>query len=529
MTTFNLQTWRTIAVATSVFVAYVVVARLGLMLDAVSGFASLVWAPTGLSLVALLLFGARFSASVFLGALVVNVWTGAPVLVALGIAIGNTLEAVLGAHALRLSGYRRSFNRLRHVMVLIGPVAMLSTLVSATMGVMSLRLGGIVRAHHAFETWRAWWVGDMLGDLVVAPLLLTWATVEALDLRPMRILETLALGATLTTASLLVFSRPLAFARYPLESPYALFPLFVWAAVRFELRGAATATALASSLAIWGTVRGSGPFVRETLSQSLLALQAFMGSAAFTPLVVAGAMSDRARAVRVRESFVATVSHDLKNPLAAIQMSAASLARHVPADVAEGRVQKHVQLVRRNVDRMVGLIGDLLDVSAIDAGRLSVEQRGEDAAVLINEVVDALQPLAAARKQTLRAGRVDGGQILCDRKRVLQVLSNLIGNAIKFTNERGIITLEMRRAGGMARFSVEDTGIGIEPAHLRHIFERHWHAGPTYGGGTGLGLFIAKGIVEAHGGRLWAESRVGAGSTFHFTLRMCEEGDHDVR
>ncbi len=497
---------------------YIVVAKLGLMLDAVGGFATLVWMPSGVALAALLLYGNRLAPAVFVGALVVNVWTGAPVPVAIAIALGNTLEALLGAHALRnLTGFQGAFDRLRHVIGLVALAAALSTLVSATVGVASLTVGGVVPVNEIWRTWQAWWMGDMLGVLVVAPVILTWATLTDLKIAPLRAIEAIALGGALVGASLAVFFTPSRGPLHAFESPYVLFPLFIWAALRFELRGAATATAVASAIAIWGTVRGAGPFVRETLAQSLLALQTFMACAAFTPLVVAGALSDRARAIRIRESFVTSVSHDLKNPLSAIQMSASALVRALPASPG-GRVEAHEQLVRRAVDRMSRLIGDLLDAAAIDAGRMSLDPREEDAGALVTEAVDLLRPLAAAKRQQVEVTVHDELHVKCDHARVIQVLSNLLGNAIKFSDAGRTIVVRVAQSGVDARISVEDQGSGIEPGHLRHVFERFWHASRDAGGESGLGLFLAKGIVEAHGGTLWAESRVGVGSTFHFTL-----------
>jgi integral membrane sensor domain MASE1 len=291
-----------VAKIAAVALLYTIVGKLGLMLDAVSGFATLVWPASGLALAALLLFGNRLWPGVWLGAFIVNLWTGAPWLVAVAIAAGNTLEAVIGSHVFRRwAEFDGRFDRLRHVAGLIVPAAMLSTLASATVGVASLAFAGVVSAHAIVPTWRAWWIGDVLGDLLVAPLLLTWARPATVVLKPLRRAELVLLGAALVGASLAVFFRPRTSVVFPLEGPYILFPLFIWAAVRFELRGAATATVLASAFAIWGTVVGRGPFARASLAESLLALQTFMGCAALTPLVVGGAISDRARLQREAE------------------------------------------------------------------------------------------------------------------------------------------------------------------------------------------------------------------------------------
>jgi PAS domain S-box-containing protein len=503
---------------------YVLVAKLGLMLDAMSGFATLVWGATGIALSALLLLGYRVWPGVWVGAFVVNLWVGAPWLVAAGIAVGNTLEALLGAYALRrLAGFKGSFFRLRHVMGLVLAAAVGCTVVSATIGVTSLWLGGVVPASRFRATWSAWWMGDVLGDLIVAPLILSWASPFERRVRLADGGEALLLLASLTAVSTAVFFRPAGPAPHPFQAPYVLFPLFIWAALRFELRGATAATLVVSALAIWATVLGLGPFANGgRLAQSLFALQTFMACAALTPLVVGGAMSDRAHAVRAREGFVATVSHDLQNPLGAIQLSAASLARALP-EVSESRVRTHEQLVQRNVDRMLHLVRDLLDASAIDAGRLSIDLRAESAPNLVHEAVELLAPLAAAKRQELTVSSAEAVQVLCDRRRILQVLSNLIGNAVKFSEEGRPIRLRIDRVGDAARFSVADAGPGIDPAQLRHIFERYWGAKHGEGGGTGLGLYLASGIIGAHGGQLQAESKLGVGSTFHFTLPLLTE------
>jgi signal transduction histidine kinase len=503
--------------AVGVLVAlYCISAKLGLSLYPVSGFATLVWPPTGLALAALLIVGTRLWPGVFLGAWLANVWIGAHGLVAFGIAIGNSLEAILGAYILRrLMGSKGTLDSLRDVLGLILGAAAASTVVSATIGVTSLGLGGVIHSTwQAGETWRAWWVGDALGDLVVAALLLTWARRgERARLKPARALEAAALIMLLGFTTSWVFFRSPA-PTYPFASSYVLFPLIVWAALRFQLRGATIATALTSALSIWGTIRGTGPFVINTPTQSLLALQAFMACVAVTGLVVAGVTIDRARAIRTQETLMATVSHDLKNPLNALMMSGQVLLRKVPDE----SVRAHNQLLRRTVDGMMRMISGLLDASAIERGRLALELRPEDSRVLVSEALEMLRPLATAKHVTMDARGLQNVEVLCDRDRTLQVLSNVIGNAIKFCPAESTITVKAERTGHAAHFSFRDQGPGIPASELPRLFERYHHARSSAGGGTGMGLFIAKGIVEAHGGRIWAESKLGIGSTFHFTL-----------
>jgi signal transduction histidine kinase len=166
------------------------------------------------------------------------------------------------------------------------------------------------------------------------------------------------------------------------------------------------------------------------------------------------------------------------------------------------------------------LIQDLLDVSRMEAGRFVVDMTPERATSLIAEALEMLEPIAAAR--SVRIDAADAGDdtfVLADRGGVLRVLSNLVGNALRFTPEGGAVAMSSTRDGDAIRFSVIDQGPGIPAEHLPRIFDRFWQA-QRRGEGAGLGLAIAKGIVEAHGGRIWAETEEGGGARFHFTLPL---------
>src|SRR5687767_10661835 len=234
---------------------YVAAGRLGLGLDAVGGFATLVWAPTGIALAALLAGGMRLWPGVAAGAFLVNVWAGATIPLALAIAFGNTLEAVTAAYALgRIRGFDPSLRRARDAFALIVLGALLSTLLSATIGASSLRLAGVIPPERFGVTWLAWWIGDAIGDLIVAPLLLCWFTVRHAISRT-RYVESLVLVVALGGAAVLVFGAP-APAGAGFIQPYLLSPFLIWAALRFRQRGATAAIFLVSAIAIWGTALG---------------------------------------------------------------------------------------------------------------------------------------------------------------------------------------------------------------------------------------------------------------------------------
>ncbi len=230
------------------------------------------------------------------------------------------------------------------------------------------------------------------------------------------------------------------------------------------------------------------------------------------------ARSEAEAAVATREELLAIVSHDLRNPLGSIVFSAAALQR-TTIDGEEGeRVQKSAQTILRAADRMTRLIADLLDLAQIQAGKLAIEQTSQDVEGLIRDCVEMLRPLAAGKD--LKGMANAGLQVRCDRERVLQILSNLVGNAIKFTPEGGSIFIGAQDIGHEVRFSVRDTGQGISEEELPRIFDRFWQAQRKNRAGIGLGLSIAKGLVEAQGGRLYVESQLGAGTTFFFTLPL---------
>lgn len=230
------------------------------------------------------------------------------------------------------------------------------------------------------------------------------------------------------------------------------------------------------------------------------------------------------RAICMREDVLAIVSHDLKNPLSSISMNADQLL-HSPEKNSPQRVMKNAQAIRRNAQRMNCLIGDLLDVASIDGGRLSLELKPNRVRGLVAETLSMFEAQASARSIRLLSTSLPDVDLLCDRERVLQVLSNLIGNALKFSSEGRSIALQGEVRGRVVQFSVSDEAAGITPDQVEHIFERYWQAPEALRKGSGLGLYIAKGIVEAHGGRIWVDSTPGVGSTFYFTIPLAERAE----
>ena len=245
--------------------------------------------------------------------------------------------------------------------------------------------------------------------------------------------------------------------------------------------------------------------------------------------LVALAESERRRAeaeaaVRTRDDVLSIVSHDLRNPVSTVVMSV-SLLQDPDFPLSEEQRQQQLGVITRSARRMNRLIQDLLDVARIEGGRLTINCRCEDPAALAAEVCDDFRPIAADKDQTLRC-EIDATcrRIYADRDRVVQVLSNYLNNAVKFTPAGGTITLRLQPDDdGGVHYSVGDTGPGIPEEDRPRLFSRFWQAKHTAHLGSGLGLAIAKGIAEAHRGRVWAESTPGVGSTFYLGLPHSKE------
>lgn len=220
--------------------------------------------------------------------------------------------------------------------------------------------------------------------------------------------------------------------------------------------------------------------------------------------------------VAARDEVLAMVSHDLRSPLSSVAMSAALLATPQP----EERRQRYLGVIQRSAEQMTRLVQDLLDVARIEAGRLSVAPGPVEISGVILETKEAFHAQAELKSIQLVAEQTeDRGTVWADRERLLQVLTNLVGNALKFTPEGGRILVRAAPSGdGFVRFSVSDTGPGIVAEQAAHLFERFWQASTADRRGAGLGLAIVKGIVEAHGGNVSVASEPGAGSTFSFTI-----------
>jgi signal transduction histidine kinase len=511
-------------------VVYVGACHLGLMFALVNRSATPIWPGTAIAFCAFLLLGRQVWPVILLGAFLVNMTTAGTVATSIGIAVGNTLEGFAGAALVaRWAGGRGAFDKPQDVFKFVALAGMLSTTISATMGVVSLALGGFASWRAFGSIWFTWWLGDLSGDLVIAPFLVLWAIEPRVRWNRDAVAELAALLVSLLLVTSVIFGGAIVpqTVGYPLE--FLCAPLLVWAAFRFGPRETATATLIVGFMAMRATLHGDGPFVRADPNGSLLLMQAFNATNSVMALALAAVVRERRRAQEALaqqatvlaqsnadlEQFARVASHDLREPLRVVTSYVELLARRY-----RGRLDADADdFIRYAVDgtrRMRDLIDGVLAFSR--AGK----ENTPAAMTHSGEALDrAIGNLKLAIEECDAVVTSDGlPSVPVHPVQMTQIFENLIANALKFRRStRPAIRVGAVRNGREWVFSVADNGIGIKPQFLRSIFRifARLHARDEFPG-VGIGLSICKNIVERYGGRIWVESEPGRGSTFFFAL-----------
>jgi len=533
----GLRRWPRLGLSLALLVAlYFVAGRLGLLLAFVNASATAVWPPTGLAIAALLLFGTTLWPAVLIGAFAVNLTTSGDVVSSVGIAVGNTLEAVVATYLIRrwASG-RAVFDRPQDVLRFALFAAVLAPAVSATVGVASLELTGLARWSDVGPIWLTWWLGDAAGALLVAPAVVLWAEKRLVFARE-RLAEAALIAVAAVTTGVVIFGGIASLSVQHLPVAFLTFPVLVWGAFRFGPRVAATVMLALSGIAIWGTVNGFGPYALGSPNESLLLLQAFMAVAAVTSLVLGAAVFDRRRTERkllaveqrsrlaaedgerLREEFLSVATHELRTPVAAVS-GYAQLAQRALAAGRTERLGDAVESIVRQSRRLAGLITQLLDASYVQRGQFEIEPRPTDVSAVAKWAVEAARLADDGRHQWDQ--RIETGMSAhVDPMRWEQLLMNLLDNAMKYSPEGRTIAVSLERIpGGPISLRVADQGIGIDHDRLAHVFDRFYRAHAQQRlSGLGLGLYIAREIAERHGGQIHVSSVVGEGTEFTVTL-----------
>src|SRR5437762_1215169 len=484
-------------------VIYFAVGKFGLMLASLHASASPVWPSAGIALAATLLFGYRVWPAIFIGAFLVNVTTAGNVATSFAIAIGNTLEALAGAWLVNQFAGGKEFCDRPQGVFKFALAAGISTIISPAFGVTSLALAGFANWTNYGAIWLTWWLGDATGDLVFTPLVLLWTGASK---RRWNKKEAAEVGTLLLLLMLLgeaVFGGwfPITARNYPIS--FICGPIVIWMAFRFTQRETATGIFVLSAIAIWGTLRGFGPFVMATENQSLLIAQTFTAVLVITALALAAGMAEGRRAEaaieqqkavveaanRTKDNFLAMLSHELRTPLTPV-IAALDVLESVPSQSEDSKAS--LAMIRRNVELESQLIDDLLDLTRIAKDKLQLKFDQIDAHQAISNVAEICRMEANARRLrvylNLRAG---AHHVTADVTKFQQIIWNLLKNAIKFTNENGEITISSSNPSPQVlTIIVGDTGIGIEPEILERIFDPFEQGDRSFQrrfGGLGLG------------------------------------------
>jgi signal transduction histidine kinase len=490
------------------------------------------WPASGLAVASLLVLGRRHWPALAVAAFLSHLINGLDPALSAATAAGSTGEYLLAATLLRRAEVQPDLTRIRDVILFTALAGLVAPTVAASVGTYSLWLSDVTMSNDFPTVWASWWLADGIGVLVFGSgCLAIWSAWRS-GRRPVpgRV-EGICLAAMTVVAAGLVFVSPTI-------SPSVLFPIAIWAGVRFEQFGAAGVTVAVSAVATFATVHGSGRFSITRMGPHLLPLQLYSVSYGLTALVLAAAITSRRRSdqrLRARsleleaknqelEAFTYTVSHDLRAPLRAIHAFSSMLASDEAAGLSATGARR-LQTVTRNAEHMSRLIDSLLGLAQV--GRRTLARQRVDPVRAAGAAAGRLHLDLEPRPPEL----VVDAMPACTADPVLleQVYENLIGNAVKFTRDRDGARIEVGctapRDGDPPVYHVRDNGSGFDPRYGRRLFalfERlPQHADLP---GMGAGLAIVARIVERHGGIVWAEGRPGEGATFRFTIGTVEVG-----
>lgn len=338
---------------------------------------------------------------------------------------------------------------------------------------------------------------------------------------------------------------------YPLG--FLMLSILIWTAVRLGSRATATAILLCVGIAIWGTLRGFGPFARGSPNESLLMLQAFMAVIAVTALALTVGVSEQKRGEqaldqlnqtlerriqdrtntlqvaveqlqeldRLKSAFVTIVSHELRTPLTSIKGLVENMLQELTGPLNDKQTH-YLSRILLNAERLTRILNEVLDLSKIEAGKMEILRRSMSLHEIFADLLEGFQPLAQLKSISMEVTPTEGmPTVHADRDKLYEVLANLLDNAIKFTPTGGRVQIGAQILDSRyIKVGVSDTGCGISEEHLLKIFDKFYRvqSSSEHVAGAGLGLAITRGLVELHGGTIAVESASGKGSHFYFTL-----------
>ena len=515
----------------AVAIAYWGAAHLSLNLALIHGQVTPIWPPTGIALVTFLTLGRRMWPAIAIAAFAVNLPLGPSPLGAAAIACGNTLAPLVSSELLRRAGFRRQLDRMRDAIAIVVLGALVGMTISATIGTSVLTLSGAIPMSNFPSTWAVWWAGDAMGVLLVAPFLLSLLRRSGADRLGWRVsAELTALLAGIGAVTYFLFEN-----QYRLE--YLVLPLIAVAAWRFRLAGAAPAALIASVIAVWAAVNGSGPFASETLLEKMVTLQAFNISVSLASFLLASFVDARQQreeisrlyasanlAIAAKTNAIDVAAHEVGPPLAGLTsylaiLSDGKLGPPPPKWTAILRVMADKAW---QVDR---IINELVDAARIEAKAQPSARTYLDLREAVEQAVARAKPrveISGARIDTTFG--LDPVPVDADARQIGRILDNLINNSLTYTVRTPRLKLDAITEGNRALVRVIDNGVGMSDVERARVFQPfHRTANPTFSNvpGAGLGLYTSRKLAEVNQGKLTLErSEPGVGTCFALDLPL---------
>jgi signal transduction histidine kinase len=530
------------------FVIYYATAKFGLHLSAVNGFAAPVWPPSGIALAAIFILGYRYWPAIALGAFLVNHSAGASVLISSGVALGNTFEAFASAYLLKnFADFRLSLQRVKDVVGFFIFGSMIGTLVSATIGSTTLVVGHAIRSGDYASTWTTWWMGDVLGDIIVAPLIFVWFY-HAIPIRQIKfkkLAEAILLSFLLLAVATYIFHGLPVSGTDHFKFGYLVFPVLIVIALRFGQIGSISAIFSLSVLAIWFTAQGFGPFAGHQLSTSLLYLQSYLGVTAMTFMIMAAIVSEqittqkrqveliqeaklmsreqsRLRTLsKAQDEFTSLASHQLRTPATAVKQYMGLLLENYVGKLSKTQ-RSMLQKAYESNERQIKVLDDLLKVARVDLGNVRLNREVINLVDLVANIVELNAATIKSRQQTVSL-TYENEEVpaYVDKIKFGMAVENIIDNACKYSLDGKKTQIIISKQGRKPVITVADHGVGISKKDMPKLFKKFTRINNPLSitvGGTGLGLYWAKKIIKLHGGSITVKSRASRGSSFKIIL-----------
>jgi signal transduction histidine kinase len=515
-------------------ICYFLTGWLGLKMPYVGTQITLIWLPTGIAVVSLLKRDLSCLVGIYLGAFLVNFYISSSVLLSLSIAIGNTISPLMVALILKKHKLDHSFTRSKDTLLLI-LASCLGMTISAIGGIMSLYFNGLLPIDNIAFAWLSWWMGDTVGVLLLAPLLLSFSSKNTYFIyqNKLEVLSWFLLAIPISYFSLNLFKYP---QEVVFNFEYLVMPMIVWVGLRFGIIGSSFSVLLFSTIAALNTALGYGNFAVLENNRGLLSLWVFVLISVIAGLIMSAIQAKQRQSeenIRIKneelrkinqekDKFFSIIAHDLRSPLGAVIGFSDLLIDTIETKEYE-EIGQFAHYIKQSSDRALNLLSNLMEWTRLHTGRIKYAPEFIEIESLLNENISLFKYVADLKSISVEKDFCENITLSVDKYMINTIIRNLISNAIKFTPEKGKIKIKTNISNANFIISFTDTGVGMQEKQINKLFkiDNTFSTAGTNGElGTGLGLILCKEFIEQHNGSIWVESKFGEGSTFSIKIPL---------